>query len=213
MKNSLLTLFVIFLFGSFTASAQTEKGSWFLNGLKILTFQTGTVVDNSSNGFSNTKESDFIIGPSFLNGNPSLVYAPTLNYCFTKNVSGGVFVNVSINSQADINSNASKTTYSVFAIGPTVRYTFVNKSKFNPFAEAKIGFGSIVLKTEGIGSIKRSLFEYYLGTGCTYFIKPKLGIDFSLGYRDLIMKGNDTQGNSKTTYSFVNMGVGMVVGL
>ena len=208
MKIKLVTFLMIFLFGSFSTSAQTEKGNWFLSGLKVLTFQTGTVKQNGA------KEdiTDFIFGPSFLNSNPSLVFAPTINYCFSNTWSGGIFVNFNFDSHSYKEIDGSESSASIFGIGPTVRYTFVNNSKFKPFADAKIGIGSIVLKQGDNISLKESVFEWYLGTGCTYFIKPKVGIDFSLGYRNMVTKDKNLTVNVKTIYSLMNLGIGMVVG-
>ena len=117
----------------------------------------------------------------------------------------GVLLNINLNSEKDEDDNKDKT--SVIAIGPSVRYYLLDTQKFMPFAEGKIAIGGTI-----IDDSKLSLFAFYLSTGGTYFFKPKIGIDFTLGYGSMVVKDKDSQSNSKMTISLVNFGAGMLIG-
>jgi hypothetical protein len=89
----------------------------------------------------------------------------------------------------------------------------MDQKKFLPFAEGKIGFGGESDKYGDNDASKSGLFVWYLGTGGTYFFKPKVGLDFNLGYGSMVVKDKDSNSNdSKATVSLVNLGIGMLVG-
>ena len=213
MKKGTFLLLLIFLTGGMTVSAQIEKSNWFVNGLNIISFQVGSYKNSDGLfGSSKTNFSEFTYGPSFLSGlygGMNFVNSPTINYGITNKLSGGVLLIINQYSEKD----NIKSTASVFAIGPSLRYYFLDEKKFIPFAEGKIGIGGISSKYSNNDASKSGLFAWYLGAGGTYFFKPKIGIDFTLGYGNMALKAKDSQSNSKTTVSLVNIGVGMLVGL
>lgn len=210
MKTNSFLLLLIFLFGGLTVSSQTEKGKWFVSGLNILSFQAGTIkysddYDNSKSNFT-----QFYYGPSFLYGSMNFVNSPTINYGIINKLSVGISLNINLNSEKGENDTKSNT--SVFAVGPSVRYYFTDTNKFLPFAEGKIAFGGISDKYGDNSTNKSGLFAWYLGAGGTYFFRPKVGMDFTLGYGSMAVKTKDSQYNEKNTISVVNLGIGMLVG-
>ena len=46
----------------------------------------------------------------------------------------------------------------------------------------------------------------------TYFILPKAGIDFTLGYQSFTNKAKDSASDFKGTNSGLNIGIGILVG-
>jgi hypothetical protein len=212
MKKNIFLLVVIFLIAGTSLSAQVEKGNWYINGLNIISFQAGSY--KSSGNLFNSKSSitDFCYGPSFMYGVMNFVNGPTINYGIVRNLSGGVFMNLNLASEKDDDNN--KTSTSIFVVGPVVRYYFSDKEKFLPFAEGKIGVGNTRAKYSGSSETdKTSIFAWYLGTGGTYFFKPKIGFDLSIGYGSMVMKDKSSQSNYKDTFSLFNIGIGMLVGL
>ena len=210
-KNSFLLLLIFFAGGSLV-SAQTEKGKWFVSGLNILSFQTGTSKNTGDYGSSKSNITQFCYGPSFLYGSLNLVNSPTINYGIIDKLSVGLFLNISLDSQKGENDTKSKT--SIFDIGPSVRYYFIDTKKFLPFAEGKIGFGGSSDKYGSSDASKSGLFLWYLGTGGTFFFKPKVGMDFTLGYGNIVAKAKGSNSNnSKSTISILNIGIGMLIGL
>jgi hypothetical protein len=211
MKKIFFMLLLIFFAGRLTISAQTEKGDWFINGLNILSFQTGTVKASGDYGISKTNITEISYGPSFLYGGLNLVNSPTINYCIDKDLNVGIFLNLIVDLEKSENDN--KSAISVFAIGPTVRYYIADKNKFLPFLEGKIGFGSANAKDGSTSTSKSGLFAWYLGTGGTYFFNTKIGLDINFGYQHMVSKDKDSQQNSKSIISTLNLGIGMLVGL
>ena len=212
MKKQKLFLLLIFLLGGLSVSAQTEKGKWFVSGLNILSFQAGTMKYTSDYESYNSKSNitQFYYGPSFLYGGMNLVNSPTINYGIIDKLSAGIFMNINFQSEKDEDDNKSSST--VFVIGPTVRYYFMDEKKFLPFAEGKAGFGSYSDKYGDNDASKSGLFSWYVGAGGTYFFKPKIGVDFTLGYGSMNAKDKDSEDNEKSTISVVNIGVGMLIG-
>jgi len=212
MKKKSFLLLLILLVGGLTVSAQTEKGKWFVSGLNILSFQVGTSKYTDDYGSSKSNISQFCYGPSFLYGSMNFVNSPTINYGIINKLSAGIFLDINLYSDKGENDN-SKSKTSVFAIGPSVRYYFMEEKKFLPFAEGKIGFGGTSDKYGSSDASKSGLFLWYLGTGGTYFFKPKVGMDFTLGYGSLVVKDKGSNSNNfKSTISIVNLGIGMIIG-
>ena len=210
MKKNSILLLLIFLAGGMTVSAQTEKGKWFVSGLNILSFQAGTIKYSVDYGSSKSNFTQLYYGPSFLYGSMNFVNSPTINYGIINKLSAGLFMNLNLNSEKGERNNKSKT--SVFLIGRSLRYYFMDQKKFLPFAEGKIGFGGESDKYGDNDASKSDLFAWYLGTGGTYFFKPKVGLDFNLGYGSMIVKDKESNSNSKAIASLVNIGIGMLVG-
>lgn len=212
MKKNSFLLLLIFLAVGLTVSAQTEKGNWFVSGLNILSFDAGTIKSTNDYGSSKSNFTQLHYGPSFLYGSMNFVNSPTINYGIINKLSAGVFMNLNLSSDKGENDSKSKT--SVFIIGPSLRYYFMDQKKFLPFAEGKIGFGGESNKYGDNDASKSGLFLWYLGTGGTYFFKPKVGLDFNLGYGSMVVKDKDSNSNnSKATVSLVNLGIGILVGL
>jgi hypothetical protein len=211
MKKKSFLLLLIFLVGGLTVSSQTEKGKWFVSGLNILSFQAGTSKYTDDYGSSKSNISQFCYGPSFIYGSLNFVNSPTINYGIIDKLSIGLFMTVNLDSQKDENDTKSKN--SVFDIGPSVRYYFIDNKKFLPFAEGKIGFGGSSEKYGSNDASKSGLFIWYLGTGGTYFFKPKVGMDFTLGYGNIGVKDKGSNShNFESNASIVNIGIGMIIG-
>jgi hypothetical protein len=211
MKNKLLLFVIVFLLGRLTAFAQVEKGDWFINGLSIISFHAGTMKYESDYGSSKTNITELYYGPAFIYGSMDFANAPTINYGILDKLSGGIFLNINLRSTKE-EGDDEKTISDVFAIGPSFRYYFTDENKFLPFAEGKAGFGSFSEKYGDNDASKFGLSGWYLGTGGTFFFKPKIGIDFTIGYGSMIAKDKDTADHDKMTISGVNISVGVLAG-
>jgi hypothetical protein len=167
MKNKISSLVLILLTAGLAATAQIQKGNWFVNGLNILSFQAGLTKDsytypNSGADHSSTIHfRSFSIGPSLNATTPTigLPSMPSINYGITNKLSGGIFISTNL---IGLNEGDSKSSFSLIFIGPTIRYYFMEQTKFIPFGEGKIGVGSY--KTGDGTTDKTSLFGWYLGT-------------------------------------------------
>ena len=208
MKKKISFLVLILLMAGLTVSAQIEKGNWFINGLNITSFQAGSTKYTDSYGSPKTDFTSFSIGPSLNASSPTIALSsmPSINYGITNKLSGGIFLSTNLISNKESNSNS---TFSLFFIGPTVRYYFSEGKKFIPFGEAKVGFGSFKMG-DGTSSTT-NLSGWYLGTGATYFFVKRVGLDFTLGYGDLVAKQDASSSSGKSTSSFFNFGRGILV--
>ena len=204
MKRKITFLMLILLIAGLTVCGQVEKGSLFVNGLNILSFQAGSVKSpNLSGADSKTTFTSFSIGP--YSTIPSLSSAPSINYGFTNKLTGGIFLNLTSMSEKE----SEKYTNTGFMFGPCVRYYLADQKKCLPFVEGHLGIGSSSSKYGTADSEKSSLFGWHLGTGATYFFTPKVGADFTLGYENIVDKIKSS--DQKTNYSYLQFGMGILV--
>jgi len=204
MKRKITFLMLILLIAGLTVRGQVEKGSLFVNGLNILTFQAGSIKSTYLNeADSKSTFTSFSIGP--YTSIPSLSTAPSLNYGFTNKLTGGIFVNLtSMSEKEDV-----KYTSTGFMFGPCLRYYLTDQKKCLPFIEGHLGIGTSSSKYGTGTSDKSNLFGWHLGTGATYFFTPKVGADFSLGYENIADKLKSS--DHKTTYRYFQFGMGILV--
>ncbi len=203
MARTITFLIVILLTVGSTLTAQIEKGNWFVNGLNILSFQAGSLksTDESNNEFdSKSNFTSFAIGP--FSSLPSMTNAASLNYGISDQLSGGILLNLILESE----KNGERNSTSGFIVGPAIRYYFFSQKKFIPFAEGRMGIGSTRYEFGSSTERKTNVFGWHLGAGATYFFTPGIGLDFTLGYENTEDKGKDT--DSKLTYQFVQFGIG-----
>ena len=201
---------LVLMMSGLTLSAQVEKGSWFVNGLNIMSYQVGSVRSAFPNEpDSKSTFSSFSIGPYSAIGPfapiPSLAVAPSLNYGFTNQLTGGIFLDVTLWSEKD----STKYKSSGIMFGPIVRYYLVDHKKFLPFVEGRLGIGTTSSKFGTTTSDKSNLLGWHLGAGATYFFTPRIGADFTLGYENIVDKVKNS--DQKTTYGFVQFGTGILV--
>jgi outer membrane protein len=208
MKKKIYLMSILLLVGS-AISAQMEKGNWLVSGLNLVSFQSGT--DKYSSGSSESKSNFSIlsIGPSIFNATIGEGSMPTLSYGFTNQLFGGItvmFASVS-NKDGDIKSSTL-----ISMIGPSARYFIMKEKKFLPFVEAKAGIGSYKSEYGDWTPDKMKLSGWYLGTGATYFFRPKTGIDFNLGYQKFTSKDKNSESDSKGTNAGLAFGIGILIG-
>lgn len=200
---------VILLLAVFLTSAQTEKGTWQLSGLSLISFQLSTekVVDESSD--QNTKYSDFYIGSSIHNSTFGMGSIPTISYGVTGQLFGGISVLLSQGSIKHNENDISKS--SVFLVGPSVRYFLMKDKKLLPFVEGKAGIGKNYNKYGESESHKVNLSFWYVGTGTSWFYFKNAGIEFMMGYQKLYANPEDSDFGFDGTLSGLSFGIGVIV--
>lgn len=210
MKRKIAFLMLILLIAGLTVCGQVEKGSWFVNGLNILSFQVGSIKSthltepDSKSNFSSLSIGPFsAIGP--FSPIPSLAIAPSMNYGFTNKLTGGIFLDLTFWSE----KNNEKYSSTGIIFGPCVRYYPIDQKKFLPFVEGRLGIGTTSSKFGTDPSEESNLFGWHLGTGTTYFFSPKIGADFTLGYENVEDKIKNS--DQKTTYEYFQFGMGILV--
>jgi hypothetical protein len=209
MKTKVLLLLVALL-AQFTAPGQIEQGNWFVNGLNLVNFQTGKVKYTSGNNESESDFSIFAVGPLLLSENLITGSLPAINYAITDQLSAGIsllMVSASMNDEDD-----DKYTSTIVMTGPGLRVYLMKENRFNPYAEAKVVFGNYTDKWGSSDKDKTTLSGQYAGIGATWFVLPKAGFEFSLGYQRFKSKEKDTSYDFEGTNSGISFGAGILLG-
>lgn len=187
MKKSIIILMTL-LACNFFASAQVEKGKWFVAGYGDVNFDIGKEKTKSGSTTSDHyKYFDFdfnpMIGKFVVNKLPVGLFFDSYYYSFT---------------EADY-----KETETQFIVGPFVRYYILEKNKFFPYAEGRIGLGLWQSKEGDYDPYKETYFATELGVGTSYFFAENLALDALLGYghSTWTRKGEDNGGGVKSTMS------------
>jgi len=210
MKRKITFLMLILQIAGLTVCGQVEKGSLFVNGLNIMSFQVGsTKSTNLNEPDSKSTFTSLSVGPFSALGPfspiPSLAIAPSMNYAFSNKLTGGIFLDITFWSE----KNSEKFNSNGIMFGPCVRYYLISQKKFLPFVEGRLGIGTTSSKLGTATSDKSDLFGWHLGTGATYFFSPKIGADFTLGYENIEDKIKNS--DQKTTYRYFQFGMGILV--
>lgn len=151
-------VFVLGLFSTLTANAQTQKGNLMV-GSDISDFKLDFQKDNTTFGMALT---------------------PKLGYFIQDNVALGGYLNI------DLNTNKGNTNFG-YGIGAFGRYyirdkkvEILKKSCF--FFEANAGFAGRNISGTGIESTTTNGLGLGFGPGWTYFITPNIGLEALLKY-------------------------------
>lgn len=187
MKKSIIILMTL-LACNFFASAQVEKGKWFVAGYGDVNFDIGKEKSKSGGTTSDHyKYFDFdfnpMIGKFVVNKLPVGLFFDSYYYSFTE--------------------EDYKETETQFIVGPFVRYYILEKNKFFPYAEGRLGLGLWRSKESDYDPYKESYFATELGVGTSYFFADNLALDALLGYGHSTWthKNEDTGGGVKSTMS------------
>lgn len=183
MKTVIASI-VLFGFVMIEADAQTAAGNFLIGG-------TG--------GISRSK-SHVATGISTLGPSTTFTITPTVGYFAVTNFMVGVQGNYLHNW---MNQSGVKGRTNSFTIGPIFRYYVPFGGKFAVFPEATAAYYKTVSKSNGEidGTIiddkyKTIYYIYRAGAGITWFVRPNIGVEAVLGYR---------QTNQKSTSSFSSL--------
>lgn len=191
MKNVILTVAAIFVFGFANAQDKKEKsGEGFSNGD---VFVTGSV------GFGSTKTGD--VKADTFN------FSPKFGFFVTENIAVGAQLGVST-SKNDNGGNGTTSPSTItknngFNGGVFGRYYFIPAAKFSPFANLGFGFGSNKVTTDSkFGGTttssegKNQSINAGLGLGFNYFVAPNWALEAT--WAGLSYTSNDNGGSGAT---------------
>ena len=162
------------------ADAQTTAGSFLIGG-------TGTIQRSKSH---------VPVGISTFGPSTTFSISPTVGYFAVTNFMVGLQGNYLHNwmSQNGVNGRTNN-----FSIGPILRYYVPFAGKFAVFPEAAALYNQTVSKAKGEidGTIvddkyKNIYYVYRAGAGVTWFVRPNIGLEAVLGYRQTSQKSTST---------------------
>jgi hypothetical protein len=189
MKKVLL-LIALITFGILNGFSQSKK-----NDLKLTV--SGLPLFGSSEGFT-----------SGLNG---FVIKPTIGYYISDKTS--IELNLSYATMNDLKVENISSYYNSFAFIPTLRNSFINKSKLRVFTEFGFGLGTIKYNADNNDfrnfqheELSGGISILNIGIGGNYYFNKKFGIEFILPY---VTTNNITSEQSNNRYS----GIGPTIGL
>lgn len=197
MKRILLMLCVLI---AYTLSfAQTEKGKCFVAGNSSLRLDVG----KEKYSYSGTTSENFKF--TYIN------FDPMAGYFLIDRLPVGLYMDINVSNEDYTNSSLWKTR-SLIA-GPFVRYYLKPIKKFNPFAEARVGFGTYREGYDNSDMSKESAFSYRLGAGASYFLTDNVALDSFIGYDydGYTVKGEGDADDYVYFYSSVEINFGIVV--
>lgn len=205
MKRIITMIIALFLMLPFFANAQVEQGTWFLRGSSDLSFSAG----KEKYDYAGDKQ----------DGDKYMFFdlRPAVGYAVINRLPVGIFLDVSMESYKDPDNSDNKTRYTQLAVGPFVRYYFVDLNNFMPFAEGSVGFGSTAYKVNDEDPSKLGYFGFRLGAGFSYFFNDHVGLDLHLGYQQETLTDKDAGETGNETYKYIMGGLftnlGIVVSL
>jgi outer membrane protein len=167
MKKITFTL-TILLVSSFFATAQVEKGKWFMAGYGQMNFDIGK--DKTKAG-STISENDKYFEFNF---------NPLMGYFVIEKMPVGLFLDSYFDKYKTDNYESK---YSQFIIGPFVRYYVLQLDKLFPYAEGRVGIGQYKSKYSDNDTQVETYSSAALGIGASYFFTNHLALDGVLGYR------------------------------
>jgi hypothetical protein len=157
MKPSIICC-TIFIFLAFSVNAQLEKGNWLVGG----------------NASFSTVSSSYDQGTKITNAQ----IAPQIGYFFWDKFSVGLISQITFNHSKTYygsNPNAYKMDDNSFALGPCLRYYFLDEKKImNVFVEGSYEYGID-------NSNNRSQYLLF-NAGPEFFFTPSVGLEFTVGY-------------------------------
>jgi len=212
MKNIICSLCFVFSLGS-VASAQTQKGTIFING------NVGwNNTKNNFNGFNNAGE--LYNHTEKIN---NITVQPMIGTFVSDNLALGLLINYSFfrNKNEDLinnyNSNKSKT--NSINIGPFIRKFFPLNANFTLYAQGNIGLGLSSTKStfEFVSptsqNYKSNSFLAGLQPGILFFATNKIGIDLFVSgfkYSRGKVKGSETSSSSwDADFDLPNLNLGL----
>jgi opacity protein-like surface antigen len=192
MKKIILTVAAVFAFGFANAQDKKESSEGFSKGD---VFVTGSV------GFGTTKTGDS-------KGN-SFNFSPKVGFFVTENIAVGAELGFG-STKADNGANGTTVTFTEtktngFSGGVFGRYYFTPTSKFSPFANLGLGFGSNKTTNDSkLGSFststesKNKTMNVGLGLGFNYFVAPNWALEASWAGLTYNTNDNGGKGADKT---------------
>ncbi len=190
MKKKIVMLALVA--GAFVQQANAQKGGILLYGDFNFTSQTNKV------------EQDFGGGTiSYKNKSTSGTFAPGIGYGVTENIIVGL--NIGITSQTVKPDGGDKSTSSMFAAGPFVRYTKKLGGIFSVYGQANLSY------VGGKETVEDGYFTYDTKlSGVDFNITPNFGADLgkgwgldfgfgSIGFSSITNKIDDADSKSTTS--------------
>ncbi|MDY3548608.1 outer membrane beta-barrel protein [Riemerella anatipestifer] len=157
------------LFGAM--NAQTEKGSWVVEGKTNLGFNNvSTKVKYDGKSYDDGKVSTFNISPS-------------VGYFVMDNLALGLELNF-------LSAKSGDETNSTFSLLPNATYYFSTGSQFRPYLGAGVGYASTTSKYNNLSSTVDGLAWGVKGGG-VYMLNKTAGINIGLGYNQFSTTNND----------------------
>lgn len=185
MKKSILLFLIAFIFYE-NASSQITKGNWLVGGSAIF-----SRLQNSSTASAQFKQTNFEI-------------SPFIGYFLGDRFAIGLDPSFTFGSNIITNNNA-KNSSTIFAIGPFVRYYFLNAENIvNLFAETAYDYGSITGKAQGKGQHQNT---FSFSGGPVIYFNTSVGLEFIFDYSSTKVVG--FSGNN----SKVQFGIGFQIHL
>ncbi|MDY3317290.1 outer membrane beta-barrel protein [Riemerella anatipestifer] len=157
------------LFGAM--NAQTEKGSWVVEGKTNLGFNSISTKEKANGQSSEAKKT------SKFNFNPSVGYF--------------VMDNLALGLELGFSSEkVGKATNSTFSLLPNATYYFATGSQFRPYLGAGVGYASSTYKYDNVSATVGGLAWGVKGGG-VYMLNKTAGINLGLGYNQFSTTNNN----------------------
>jgi hypothetical protein len=206
MKKTIILSMILVLASGLIATAQTEKGKFFVAGSSRLGLNIGTEKHTADD--SKISYYDFN-------------FQPKVGYTVINNLVAGLFIDMDFYSNKPKTGDGYSDKSSTFIIGPFARYYIHVSDKLVPYAEAEIGFGVDnyhyrYSSTDVWSKTDESVFRYRIGGGATYFFNENVGADAFLGfshdsYNQKNVNSGERASDSKYIYNEFVMQLGVVV--
>jgi hypothetical protein len=149
------------------AECQLDKGIWLGGGSGSFSSYKETIDDGTPNPVS--KYTDIQISAS-------------IGYFIIDKLALGLTPSFSFNHGKEIGRTVYIVSPTIFAIGPFVRYYFLNKEKpFNLLADTRFTIGTIRSPSPSAYH-KGNQYKYSIMAGPELFLNSSIGIEFLMGY-------------------------------
>lgn len=161
-----------FLLAAFAMNAQTEKGTWMIEGDTNLTFAGSAVEDEFDNETS--------IG--------TFAFKPAVNYFIADNLAVGLGLEFS-STATEVNDFES--TSGTFALMPQASYFFGN-SKTRPYVGLELGYMSTSTDNDNGDEATFTGFGFGLNGGVAIFLSDSVSLNIGAAFSSASLKEKDT---------------------
>lgn len=188
-----LSLFVVSL------SAQTGAGRIYLGGSSDISFSASTIKAKSDDATRTLgKQTDFSLSPE-------------AGYFIMDGLVVGLGFEISMSMQKPDGSDYKYSSTSMI-VGPFVKY-YYGAGNIKPFAQATIGFGSMIDKDTYDGDTekeKAGMFGYGFAVGAAMFMNDNVAFEMGIGYQSGSIKDKEDNPNDVRQ---VSSGIGVNIGI
>ncbi|WP_416439368.1 hypothetical protein [Phnomibacter sp. MR] len=183
MKIKIVLVVAVFFVAN--SYAQISKGNWLVGGNGEFQRQKTTY---STTEISSTQ----------------LSISPKIGHFILDRFAIGLYTNY---SRTVSKSNINRSRYSIFGVGPFLRYYLLNIEKNANINLIVEGNGAYNVHTNNSISVKSDYLSYSILTGPVIFFNSSVGIEFLFGYKGISELKNDTRSSG------IHFNIGLQVAL